>query len=731
MRRRRSHLCGIFVATLTAWLTVNAVSVVCVVPAHASAPTTVDSAPPASVDSAPSADTDPASTGSVPSASTGSAPGGARLYSESFAGDNVAEGDWIVGAGADSATPCLTAGGMADTGSIPSCFWKHPDSAGRGVLRLTGNALQQSGFVLYTKPLDAAQGLDISFNMYQYDTTTKMGGADGIGFVLINGTDAPTVAGDPGGWLGYRGLDGAYLGVGFDEWGNFSNRALWGSGPARLVPDSIVIRGARSAGYPYIVGVRTLRMAVDNTHDRYDARRHVVIKISTSGVMTVSVGFGHGMFREVRDLDLDNVPGQPALPATIKFGFTAATGDDTAIHEISDLVISALRPDLRTQILPQGTYQAGGNGTFTATVSSDAAGGPTRGQVTALITVPGPLTPSQAEGDGWTCAIAGQQVSCTRQDLLQPGASYPPISVTTAIAHDAPPQLTVQSSADTPDMYLSPGNESQTTVPIVPAPPAPDLSVKVSPVGELVAGGAGKLRIDVSNAKGAGPTTGPVDMTYHVPANSTVTSAQGKDWTCGIQTTAVNCDRPDILPGGQSFPPVFLDNELCHKADCTLTGVTATVNTPGAGPATTGPQNLAVTQHSSLGLSLSSNPAVPEPAYDTTFTAVVTNGGPTDVENAELDVTVPKGFTGAWACQATQGSGCPGTLGSGSLKTELYVASGGTVTLTATGQAEGTSAAEQPVSASLWPPSSYIDLYCSEKAPCTATGDGTAGDAAK
>jgi hypothetical protein len=656
---------------------------------------------------------------------------GPALYSESFASNSAGSGSWITGAGPGSEAPCLTAGGESDQGDIPSCHWRHRDSQDHGVLRLTGNARRQSGFVLYTKPLDATQGLDISFNMYQYDTTTARGGADGIGFVLINGTDSPTTAGDPGGWLGYRGLDGGYLGVGFDEWGNFSNRALWGSGPDGLVPDSIVIRGAKSAHYPYIVAVRTPKMAVDDMRDRANARRHVVIKISTSGVMTVGVDFGHGMTREIRDLKLDDVPGQPSLPPTIKFGFTGATGDDTAVHEISDLVISALRPDLRTKIEPRGTFQAGGTGTLTATVSDDAASGPTMGTATALINVPGSLIPQQAQGDGWTCAVNGQQISCVREDALHPGESFPPISVTTAVAHDAPAELTVDSSADTPDMYLSPGNKSQAIVPILPAPPAPDLSVKISPVGELVAGGSGKLRLDVSNAEDAGPTTGPVDLTYRVPADSSVVSARGTGWTCGIATAAVNCDRPDVLPGGQSFPPVFLSNELCHKADCQLTGASATVTTPGAGPATSSPAGLPVTQHSSLGLSLSSNPAVPEPGYDTTFTAVVTNGGPTDVENAELKVAVPQNFTGTWSCQATAGSGCPGTLGSGSLKVELYVASGGTVTLTATGQADGTSAAEMPVSATLFPPASYIDLYCSKTAPCTATGDGTAGDAAR
>ena len=700
MRRRclraRSYLYAVLAATMTAGFTAGLS--VAAVPAHAAAVNETVAGP--------------------------------VLYSQSFAGDSAGSDSWIVGAGPHSGSPCLTAGSGSDSGDIPSCHWKDPDSPDHGVLRLTGNSLQQSGFVLYTKPLDASQGLDISFNMYQYDKTTDYG-ADGIGFVLINGADSPTTAGDPGGWLGYRGLAGAYVGVGFDEYGNFSNRALWGSGPNRLVPDSIVVRGAQSARYPYIVAVRTPKMAVDRTRDRADARRHVVIKISTSGVMTVGVSFGHGMTREIRDLNLDNVPGQPALPPTIKFGFTGATGDDSAIHEISDLVISGLRPDLRTRIEPKGPFQAGGTGTLTATVSSDKSSGPTTGAVTALINVPGSLTPEQAQGDGWTCAVAGQQVSCTRDDLLDPGRSLPPISVSTDVAHDAPSTITVESSADTPDIYLSPGNKSQATVPILPAPPPPDLSVKISPVGELVAGGAGRLRLDVSNADKAGPTTGPVDLAYHVPADSTVVSAQGTGWTCGIATTAVNCNRPDVLPGGDSFPPVFLNNELCHKADCQLTGASATVSTPGTGPASTGPASIPVTQHSALGLSLSSNPATPEPGYDSTFTAVVTNGGPTDVENAELNVAVPPGFTGAWSCTYTAGSGCPGTLGSGALRAELYVASGGTVTLTATGQAEGTSAAEMPVSATLWPPSSYIDLYCSETSPCTATGDGTAGDAAK
>jgi hypothetical protein len=66
------------------------------------------------------------------------------------------------------------------------------DAAGKGVLRLTTNGKQQSGFVLYTKPLNASAGLNISFDMYQFHTTTaRRGGADGTGEIKLDVSDAP------------------------------------------------------------------------------------------------------------------------------------------------------------------------------------------------------------------------------------------------------------------------------------------------------------------------------------------------------------------------------------------------------------------------------------------------------------------------------------------------------------------------------------------------------------
>jgi Bacterial lectin len=663
--------------------------------------------------------------GPARAAGTASPGGGPVLAAQSFSGPSVSPSDWISGG---NGAPCLTAGDSGAETGIRACGKGHRDRAGHGALQLTGHVLQESGFVLYTKPLNARNGLNISFDMYQYDTTTKHGGADGIGFVLINGSRSPHTAGSPGGYMGYLDLEGAYLGVVFDEWGNFSNRALWGSGPDRRVPDSVVVRGAGSAGYPYIGGVTTPRLASDHAAKRAGARRHIEIIISTSGMMTVRVNFGHGLVTELKKLNLTNVAGQPALPATVKFGFTGATGDHTDIHQVSNLVITGLRPDLHTKITPVGSYHRGGNGHLTVTVSSVASSGPTTGPVTALIKVPGSLTPVAAAGRGWTCPLGGQEIRCTRPDTLDPGRRFPPIDVTSSIAAGAPATIPVSSSATTAGMYLSPGNASSAVIPVLARSLPPRLRVEIAEVTPMVAGGTGKVRLDVSNERKAGPTTGPVDLTYTAPADTQVISADGAGWTCAIKGTSVPCSRPDVLRPGHSYPPVYVTSAICHKARCMAPGAKAVASTPGSTADDT--TDLTVTQRSSLGLSLTSNPAVPKPGYDTTFTAVITNGGPTDVENADLVVQVPPGYDGDWTCIATEGSGCPGKLPTGQLSVKAYVASGGTVTFTATGSDPAGSVALSPVSATVAPPATYIDRYCSAAKPCSATGNATAGNTA-
>ena len=179
---------------------------------------------------------------------------------------------------------CLTAGN--NTGSIPACVGlpyygsaihvggvtgRLPDAPGYGALRLTNgdiaekrhgvntgsgtNAIFQTGAVVSNFTFPTHRGLRVSFTTVTYGGNNLDGhGADGMSFFLADGS-RPVDVGAPGGSLGYScknlligfdratgsfdaipgnpldvpdmydGVDGGYLGIGIDEYGNFANPA--------------------------------------------------------------------------------------------------------------------------------------------------------------------------------------------------------------------------------------------------------------------------------------------------------------------------------------------------------------------------------------------------------------------------------------------------------------------------------------------------------------------------
>lgn len=493
---------------------------------------------------------------------------GAPLYGESFKGTAATPGDWITGG--KGFQPCLTAGNPNAVSSIPACGLRTPDKPGQGVLRLTSNGKGESGYVLYTRPLMASKGLDITFSEYQYHKTTPQG-ADGIAFFLINGADKPARAGVGGGYLGYKYLTGAYLGLGFDEYGNFADRRLWGTGTKGRFPNSIVARGAASVKYKYLDGKRASgELGVGTATKRADAKRTVEIRLSNVGVLTVDVNYGKGQVRELNHVQLYLVKGQPKLPKTIKFGFAASTGAYTNIHEISGLRIAVLPPELQTTITPGSReLKAGGTATFTATVGATWMSAPVTGQVTETITFPAGVTPTGASGTGWTCAISGQVVNCVTTAHRSALQNYPPITIAGKVLVTAAPKVTVTAAAHTDGMNVWSGDIATTTVPTSGSKPAPivgpspatkrpDLSVKITPEGPFPAPGTGKYLLVVANAPGAGTATGLLREQFTAPHGQLPVSASGPGWTCVISGQTVTCTRPGPLAGGETAPSVTI-----------------------------------------------------------------------------------------------------------------------------------------------------------------------------
>ena len=90
---------------------------------------------------------------------------------------------------------------------------------------------------------------------------------------------------------------------------------------------------------------------------------------------------------------------------------------------------------------------------YTLTVSNAAAAGPAAGLVTVTDSLPAGLTPTQMTGDGWSCTLAPATLpgtpntfepvpTCYRLGSLAPGSSYPPITLTVAVANDTEPTVT-------------------------------------------------------------------------------------------------------------------------------------------------------------------------------------------------------------------------------------------------------------------------------------------------
>ena len=319
---------------------------------------------------------------------------------------------------APSDPPCLTAAALlpnppiVGTGIIPGCpttttgaNGNNPlDPNGQGVLRLTPNKNNQAAFVLYNNPLPTGKGLQITFEFYSYDSSDNpvVTGADGINFFLINGATNPTTAGAFGGSLGYAqktnvpGIVGGYLGIGLDEYGNYSNPTEGRNGGTGFKPNAVALRGAEAAGYPFLPRPDgnnnfTLpgQLAFPNSPARPLAKRLARVTLTADNRISVDIDFGGTGNNFVNVIPLSALSAiQPtvALPSTLKFGFAASTGSSTNIHEIRNLVVTTAPPTITK--VHNGNFIIGQNGTYTLRVQNGGATGP----ITVTDTLPQGLT---------------------------------------------------------------------------------------------------------------------------------------------------------------------------------------------------------------------------------------------------------------------------------------------------------------------------------------------------
>ena len=189
-------------------------------------------------------------------------------------------------------------------------------------------------------------------------------GADGVAVTLSDGNVTP-VAGGFGGSLGYaqrsgiNGFAGGWLGVGIDEFGNFSQASEARVGGPGFRPDSVALRGSGNgtAGYPYLAGTATLATGIDvagttpGPNHRYritvDNRAGVV----PGAQVSVQRNTGAGFVTLVTPFNIFGVnPGQAAVPTNFRLSLTGSTGGSTNVHELDNLQVCATRIEQLVEI---------------------------------------------------------------------------------------------------------------------------------------------------------------------------------------------------------------------------------------------------------------------------------------------------------------------------------------------------------------------------------------------
>ncbi|MFJ8012870.1 hypothetical protein [Streptomyces sp. NPDC096339] len=254
---------------------------------------------------------------------------------------------------------------------------------------------------------------------------------------------------------------------------------------------------------------------------------------------------------------------------------TAAGAASGARQEEPVLAVTKFHPG-------QPFFHRGANAEYVISVSNTGTAA-TTGTVTVKEIPPAGITVTGFFAPDWDCSVA--TLTCTISEALAPGNSYRDIRVRVTVAADAP--ATVVNKAEVSGGGSAPASAEDRADVLTTVPPtASQLSIGKSHSGAFPQGGTGTYTLTVSNAAGAGPTSGEVTVTDSLPTGVTPASVSGTGWTCSMPSGAVTCGRSDPLAAGESYAPITLTVNVSAGAACTFTN-SATVSGGGSSSYTT------------------------------------------------------------------------------------------------------------------------------------------------
>lgn len=235
-------------------------------------------------------------------------------------------------------------------------------------LQLTNNTGNEANAAVYNGSFSAA-GTSVyaqfNYQMYGGSGGTTNGG-DGLTFFLYDASQ-PFSTGAYGGSLGYaqktgiNGMNGGYLGVGLDAYGNYSaaseGRVGGYNGTTQPVTESIAVRGPGQGqnGYAYLGGTGAQLDSgtnIDSGRNATTSNNTVQVLLSATNQLTVTLAKGGSTPQTVLQMDLSGY----ARPDLLSFGFTAGTGGATDYMFVNDLTVTTLTASKWTNSSGNGVW---------------------------------------------------------------------------------------------------------------------------------------------------------------------------------------------------------------------------------------------------------------------------------------------------------------------------------------------------------------------------------------
>ncbi|MCS4292062.1 hypothetical protein M2375_000257 [Comamonas sp. BIGb0152] len=399
------------------------------------------------------------------------------------------------------------------TAAVPPGY----DPEGDGWLRLTENAVVQTGVTSYTGgSFSATEGVVIDFDYVMWMRNPAQNSAgDGLSFYLYDASKSMSGA-SSGGGLGYCGGDGGYLGIGFDSFGNFTPSSGCELSGGAQSPNSIVVRGPLSTRNIYVAGVSVpaLNEPTATARPAYRSARIILTPTGDNAspfLVSVEDGPAGALVPVITDQ-----PFPFAAPDQLSIGFAASTGGATEVHEvrmnkaaatadvqidntmtspasrrIGDLVSYSLK--VKNNVFPNSILSAEIDDPASAPLVNDSIAELTDKTWTCTASGPGTTCPA-ASGSGDFSNLGnytmgqGGELSFVFQGLLDSSATCDASIATTATVNFA-------NTAGFTDQDLS-NNRASSAAFVVDCSPLPPITVpKPKPIPSLGIWGLGLLSL--------------------------------------------------------------------------------------------------------------------------------------------------------------------------------------------------------------------------------------------